>query len=49
MTHFLTRCKVCGIVISQCRCIGHKVITWEICKKCKGNKNYEYEKTKEAV
>jgi len=37
MTHFLKRCKVCGIVISQCRCRGHKTITWEICKVCKGN------------
>jgi len=37
MKHFIKLCKICGEVISQCRCISKdKVKFYGICKKCEG-------------
>ena len=36
MTHFIEICKVCGRIISQCRCMScDKVKKEGICDKCK--------------
>ena len=32
--HFIVKCEKCQDIIRQCRCMGHKTITWELCTKC---------------
>lgn len=33
--HFITKCKICGIVISQCRCMSKdKTEILEVCDDC---------------
>lgn len=35
MSHYKKVCKVCGDIITQCRCPSpNKTVTYEICKKC---------------
>lgn len=34
--HFIEKCKVCGKVIKQCRCMDpSKSIVLNVCEKCK--------------
>ena len=41
MSHFKVLCRLCGILISQCRCASEdKEIQYEICAKCKENHAY---------
>ncbi len=36
MSHFIELCRICGTVISQCRCAGpNKEQRWGICEDCK--------------
>jgi hypothetical protein len=34
--HYVEKCSKCGTVISQCRCMGPKVVRWGVCDKCQG-------------
>lgn len=44
MSHFIKKCKECGVVITQCRCFAHdKTVTYGLCEKC------EAKMPKEAV
>ena len=34
--HFITKCKICKVIISQCRCVSKdKTETWGVCDECK--------------
>lgn len=34
--HSIVKCKACGKVISQCRCLNaNKPVVWSVCDKCK--------------
>ena len=36
MGHFIEKCRECGTVISQCRCMSKdKTVRYGICNKCK--------------
>jgi hypothetical protein len=36
MSHFIKKCKICGQVIVQCRCISeNKTIIYDTCDECK--------------
>ena len=38
--HFITKCKICEVVIAQCRCPSmNKSVTYIICKKCSDPKS----------
>lgn len=47
MSHYIERCKTCGIVMSQCRCMSccGKEERWSRCDKCVK----EYEKAVDAT
>lgn len=47
MSHYITKCS-CGVVISQCRCMGEKPVTIieKGCVKCR--REYQKEKDKET-
>lgn len=34
MGHGVTKCRNCHEIITQCRCIDHNAITWDVCEKC---------------
>ncbi len=34
MSHYITKCKECGVTIAQCRCIGPQEVTYGLCEKC---------------
>ena len=35
MAHFIKKCKVCQVVMAQCRCPSpDKEIQWDVCAKC---------------
>lgn len=35
MSHYIRKCAVCGVVISQCSCMTlDKTVSWGICDKC---------------
>lgn len=38
-THFVEKCKSCGIVISQCRCPGPKLVKHGLCDACKKSRD----------
>lgn len=34
-THYIEKCRECGVVISQCRCADKdKDVRWGICEEC---------------
>lgn len=43
--HFIEKCIICGIVISQCQCPSKdKEIRYSLCKSCKDNDKSEMDK-----
>lgn len=44
-SHFTEVCKLCEVVISNCRCRGPKETKYSICNKCSINKKAYYQGT----
>lgn len=40
MSHYVVTCKICGGIISQCRCpSSEKPVTYDVCDNCKKREN----------
>lgn len=47
--HSIVKCRACGKVISQCRCMSeHKSVVWSLCDACKAGRAPEQEVVRNA-